>query len=486
MSDHIDIKAQERNTTYQKITRIKKKLYKVVYSVVEILLLLSAYVVAHVIYNDYSDNVHPFKFGEFLYLVLMTPIWLILLNTTNLNKIPRVNSYFGILFNVSRFVLLNLGLMLIFKIIFAVKSVNFGEIFIYTGIVYVALYVFRVISFKFFSVFRASGHNSRNIVIIADDTSEHVIDSIIDNRQWGFRIAMILTSSDSIRKKYGGSVRILPSGLNIVSLLQYDIIDDVLHAKSTIDKEYFKQLVASCHELGVTLRIQSDLSPLSSMSALNTYIDDTPFLTFANVSENKVGLTYKSIMEAVVSLLIMICISPLFLLISVLLKIDSKGPVFFKQERVGLRGRKFYIYKFRSMVVDAEELKEKLAAQNESDGPVFKMKHDPRITKMGRLLRKTNMDELPQLINVIKGEMSLIGPRPPVPKEVAKYERWQLKRLSMKPGITCTWQIQPHRNEILFDKWMKLDIQYIENWSLKNDLKLLIKTIKTVLSMESY
>ena len=140
---------------------------------------------------------------------------------------------------------------------------------------------------------------------------------------------------------------------------------------------------------------------------------------------------------------------------------------------------KFYIYKFRTMVYNAEKLRASLVSKNETDGPIFKIKDDPRITRVGKLLRKTGLDELPQLFNVLKGEMSLIGPRPPIPQEVEKYERWQLKRLSVKPGITCTWQVIPNRHDILFEKWMKLDIQYIENWSIKKDFVLIFKTIKS-------
>jgi lipopolysaccharide/colanic/teichoic acid biosynthesis glycosyltransferase len=151
-----------------------------------------------------------------------------------------------------------------------------------------------------------------------------------------------------------------------------------------------------------------------------------------------------------------------------------------------LRGRKFYIYKFRTMVDNAEALKSQLETLNESDGPTFKIKHDPRITLIGRLLRKTGLDELPQLFNVLKGEMSLIGPRPPLSSEVDKYERWHLRRLSIKPGITCTWQIIPNRSEVVFDNWMKLDIQYIESWSVKKDFQLLFKTIKTVIYGTGY
>ena len=138
------------------------------------------------------------------------------------------------------------------------------------------------------------------------------------------------------------------------------------------------------------------------------------------------------------------------------------------------------------MVQNAEELKAKLMAQNESDGPTFKIKKDPRITSIGRFLRKTSIDELPQLFNVLRGEMSLIGPRPPLQSEVAEYEDWQLRRLSVKPGITCTWQIIPNRNDVVFEKWMKLDIEYIDKWSLKSDWQLFFKTIKSVIANKGY
>jgi lipopolysaccharide/colanic/teichoic acid biosynthesis glycosyltransferase len=189
----------------------------------------------------------------------------------------------------------------------------------------------------------------------------------------------------------------------------------------------------------------------------------------------------KSLGEFWISFGIIILLSPLMLFISILIKATLKGPVIFKQERVGLRGRKFYIYKFRTMVHNAEALKEKLMVLNESNGPAFKMKIDPRITSVGKFLRKTGLDELPQLFNVLKGEMSLVGPRPPLQSEVNKYERWYLRRLSIKPGITCTWQVIPNRHQVIFDDWMKLDIQYIKSWSIKKDIILLFRTVKTTL-----
>jgi lipopolysaccharide/colanic/teichoic acid biosynthesis glycosyltransferase len=160
----------------------------------------------------------------------------------------------------------------------------------------------------------------------------------------------------------------------------------------------------------------------------------------------------------------------------------SSGPVFFKQVRVGLNGRKFIVYKFRTMLVNAEAMLPDLRNLNEADGVVFKIKNDPRIIpRIGTFLRKTSLDELPQLINVLRGEMSMVGPRPPLPEEVAEYKDGERRRLSMKPGITCIWQSQQRRNEIPFEKWMELDLEYIDNWSLWLDFKILSKTVVTVI-----
>lgn len=190
------------------------------------------------------------------------------------------------------------------------------------------------------------------------------------------------------------------------------------------------------------------------------------------------GLIYKfskRILDIICSTLGLIILSPILLIVAILIKLESKGPVIFSQKRVGLNGNEFKMYKFRSMVQNAEELKEKLAKQNEMSGPMFKMKDDPRVTKVGKFIRKTSIDEIPQLINVLKGEMSLVGPRPSLPKEVAKFEPWMLDRLNVKPGLTCYWQVTG-RNNIDFEEWMKLDLQYVEDRSFLLDLKLIFKT----------
>lgn len=185
-------------------------------------------------------------------------------------------------------------------------------------------------------------------------------------------------------------------------------------------------------------------------------------------------------LDVLASLAGLFILSPVFLILAAMVKFDSRGPVFFKQMRVGKDGREFEFYKFRSMVQDAEELKNKLMHLNELEGPVFKISDDPRITPIGRFLRRTSLDELPQLFNVLRGDMSLVGPRPPLPAEVANYESWQRQKLSVLPGITCLWQISG-RNHIGFTEWMRLDIEYIRRQSLGVDVKILVRTLPAVL-----
>jgi exopolysaccharide biosynthesis polyprenyl glycosylphosphotransferase len=188
----------------------------------------------------------------------------------------------------------------------------------------------------------------------------------------------------------------------------------------------------------------------------------------------------KQLFDVGVSAVGLLLISPLMLAIALAIKVTSKGPIIFTQERVGFNGRIFKMYKFRSMVVNAEELKAKLADLNEMSGPVFKIKNDPRVTKLGKFLRKTSLDELPQLWNVLKQDISLVGPRPPLPSEVNMYNPKHRKRLSVMPGITCIWQISG-RNIMNFEQWMDLDAEYIDRWSFWLDIKILAKTVPAVL-----
>ena len=196
-------------------------------------------------------------------------------------------------------------------------------------------------------------------------------------------------------------------------------------------------------------------------------------------------IAIKRIIDIIGSLIGIIILSPLFLIVAIAIKIeDPKGKVFFAQKRSGKNNKLFYMYKFRSMVSNAEELLEELKELNEMDGPVFKIKEDPRITKVGRFIRKTSIDELPQLFNVLKGDMSIVGPRPPIPHEVAEYNEYQMQRLLVKPGITCIWQVSG-RNTIGFDEWVEMDLEYIKTRNLWLDIKLIFKTVGVLFGDEN-
>lgn len=216
----------------------------------------------------------------------------------------------------------------------------------------------------------------------------------------------------------------------------------------------------------------------------NIYLlDDNMDIHFIQRSKKyKKSFAYEFTKRAIdifASLAALICLSPIMIVIIILIKIDSRGPVIFSQNRVGKNGKIFKMYKFRSMVINAEDLLKELKSKNEMSGPMFKIKHDPRVTKIGRFIRKTSLDELPQLINVLKGDMSLVGPRPNLPKEVREFDKWMLDKLVIKPGLTCFWQVMG-RNSIGFVQWMNLDIEYVEKRSLKLDIILIFKTIRVL------
>jgi lipopolysaccharide/colanic/teichoic acid biosynthesis glycosyltransferase len=192
-------------------------------------------------------------------------------------------------------------------------------------------------------------------------------------------------------------------------------------------------------------------------------------------------MSLKRALDVVVSTAALLALSPLFVVIAAIVKLTDGGPIFFSQRRVGFRGQTFRMLKFRSMVVNAEQLRPRLEVRNESHGPVFKMKRDPRVTPIGKFIRKYSLDELPQLVSVLLGDMSLVGPRPSLPREVVRYDSWQFRRFAMRPGLTCFWQVSPRRYQMSFDDWIRLDLKYIDNWSFRLDLELILRTFGVVL-----
>jgi exopolysaccharide biosynthesis polyprenyl glycosylphosphotransferase len=267
---------------------------------------------------------------------------------------------------------------------------------------------------------------------------------------------------------------------DIEAVLRSKPVDEVYFASIAGDHHKDVQAAISvCERLGVPFALPVCTFRLSRARPVVEGVSDG-YAHFMTVHVTPLEQAAKRLFDIVVSATGLLLISPVLVGAALAVKLTSRGPVLFHQERVGLLGRRFKMLKFRSMVQNAEALKRDLESQNEQQGPVFKMKNDPRVTPVGRFIRKYSIDELPQLVNVLRGDMSLVGPRPPLPSEVAKYEAWQLRRLSVRPGITCVWQVQG-RSEISFDDWMLLDMRYIDHWSFARDVDLIMRTVPAVL-----
>ncbi|MFN7938754.1 MAG: sugar transferase [Bryobacteraceae bacterium] len=261
-------------------------------------------------------------------------------------------------------------------------------------------------------------------------------------------------------------------------LLRENVIDEILFAVDSARLAALEDVFLLCDEEGVRTRVAVDFFPhVNSEVYLDRY-GETPLLTFAAAPHDEVRLVVKRVVDVLVAGLMLVVLAPVMALIVVLIRATSKGPAIFRQVRCGLNGRRFVFYKFRSMVQNAEELKAGLAHLNKKE-VVFKIPDDPRMTGVGRWLRKFSIDEWPQLWNVLKGDMSLVGPRPAVPEEVERYQRWQRRRLRMRPGLTCLWAVEG-RDRLDFETWMKMDMEYIDNWSLVLDGKILLLTIPYV------
>lgn len=242
-----------------------------------------------------------------------------------------------------------------------------------------------------------------------------------------------------------------------------------------------QELVSSCERVGMPFALPLHALRFERAKLLSSSPARDGYLHYMSTAWKPMQYALKRVIDIVASATALLVLSPMLLGVAAAIKITSPGPVLFKQKRVGLHGATFDLLKFRSMVTNAEALKAKLMAQNEQTGPVFKMKNDPRITGIGHFIRKYSIDELPQLVNILRGDMTIVGPRPAVPSEVAQYKAWQRRRLSVRPGLTCYWQVGG-RNSIGFEDWMRLDLRYVDNWSLAVDMHLILQTFPAVLA----
>jgi len=440
----------------------------------------------HLYFRDYEVIVLN-QTELFSLLAVTLVIWATVLNLQKIYDSQRYLSLLTITFSLFKATII--GMIFVFASITALKIPFPGRQFwaLFAGFSFFVLLLENIIlSLTRFYIRKLELNTRFSLIVGTGKESVDLIRNIKSHPAWGLKIKGII------------ELEFKPSGLNeqlsqfegypilgglndIKNLVSKDVLDIIFFAVSSEWINTIKPYIAHCIEGGLETKVTTDFfRELPFVRTTMETIENTPLLSFQVTKPTLYQSLVKELFDRLSALLGLIILSPLFLVISVAIKLDTPGPIWFIQKRVGKNGRLFNIIKFRSMILNAEEGRSELSHKNEMSGPVFKLAKDPRVTRIGKFLRKSSLDEIPQLFNVLKGEMSLVGPRPPLPSEVAQYDNWQRRRLSVKPGITCTWQVSG-RNDIDFKDWMKMDLDYIDKYSLKKDFSLLAKTMPAVL-----
>lgn len=415
-------------------------------------------------------------------LLFILPIWMGLLYLNQAYISHRGKTFLPLVRTVIKTNLEGVCALSLLFFVLKLHTFNRTLVFLFMLVCTLLLTLEKIVLFKCLQYLRKQGKNIKQVLIIGTDTKVQVlVKKINQHPETGFVIRGFLTehAEEVGRNVYG--YKVLGRNADLYRILHEEIIDEVVFAAPIFALHKIKPSLEVCEQMGINGRIMLDTYEYPSNFTM--FIDgmlDIPLISFSYRERKFYSLWVKRLLDIFISAVLLLGFAPVFLLIRHLIRRESPGPAIFEQVRSGLNGRKFVMYKFRTMVDGAEALRVKLQACNEVSGPIFKIKNDPRITRIGRYLRKTSLDELPQLYNVLKGEMSLVGPRPLPLLESAQITGRERRRLSMKPGITGMWQCHG-RSHAQYDHLIRMDLEYVDNWSLLLDFKLLIKTVPVVL-----
>ena len=464
--------------------------YKILKKIViftDICIVAVAFAIGYLL-RDTIHDIYPISAYIGLLPVLIL-IWVGLLYYFGMYGFLKVKKIPEVLFIVFKIVVI--GFILFGSYIFIIKMHNISRLFIaFTFILAAFLIIIERLAliFLFRSMvkrgpnIKASLFVFRSILIIGTGKRARLFIDLIDNNpDWGISIVGLVDIDPAKKGEIINGHKVIGDFADIPEIIHKNIVDEVVFVvpRSWLNK--IEDIMYFCENEGLSVNLAVDFFELKLSKAKQTNLHGFPLLTFESTPAKLWHLFIKRLFDFVFSGIALILLSPLFAIVAILIKATSKGPVLFKQKRCSIYGRWFILYKFRTMVVDAESRLKDVLSYNKMQGPVFKMKNDPRITKVGKWLRKFSIDELLQLWNVFIGDMSLVGPRPPLQAEVDKYDNWQRRKLSMRPGVTCLWQIMGRNKITDFNEWMRLDLEYIDNWSLWLDLKIILKTIPVVL-----
>jgi len=411
----------------------------------------------------------------------LTAILLLVFWTEGLYSAKRKDSWLSDVYVIVRGAVTGVAALYVIALVY--RAVLYSRlIFAYAGLTVVLLLsVARALEKQVQAFLRRRGYGVQRVLIVgAGETGRAVMRNVVAQPELGYMVVGFVDDKPERGNRDIGRLKGLGGTDRIAEVVRDHAVDEVI---ITLPWQYHRQIMsimAQCERARVSVRIVPDMF---QMSLSHVDIDDLsgiPLIGLKSVSIRGWNLAVKRAIDMAVAGLGLLLLSPLLLVISALIKLDSSGAAVFRQTRVGRGGRPFTVLKFRTMREGAEQEVEALSALNETGGPLFKIRNDPRLTKVGQILRRTSLDELPQLYNVLRGEMSIIGPRPGLPSEVEQYQDWHRKRLETWPGMTGLWQVSG-RSDLSFDEMVLLDIYYIENWSLLLDLQIALRTIPAIL-----
>ncbi len=459
----------------------KEKTYIIIYRIIDIIIVGVSFLIAFNLRKDISfPLLEPFheNIGDYLWHVIMLLfIWGNLLYFNKVYLSYRGKPVKKVILAVMK---ANIqGLLLFGFVLFFTKVywIHRTLIIIFFLICSVLLILEKIILFGLLHQIRKIDKNLKHILIVGTgNKAKQIVNSFRTNQGAGFKVVGLLGNNpDDVGKNIDGTT-IIGLSRDLLKILHQHVIDEVIISISIRHIAKMKKMILECEEFGINARIMERIYNPGKASVYMDELLGIPFITFTTKSLKIYQRYIKSILDILIALVLIIFLMPVFLIIAILIKMDSKGPVLFKQERAGTNGRKFIMYKFRSMIDGAELQRFEIEKFNEIEGPIFKMRNDPRVTKIGKFIRKMSLDELPQLLNVLKMDMSLVGPRPLPVYEADKILGFARRRLSTKPGVTGLWQVNG-RNTVNFDELIKLDLQYIDKWTIWLDAKILLKTL---------
>ncbi|RMH71755.1 MAG: sugar transferase [Gemmatimonadetes bacterium] len=450
-----------------------------------------SFVVAYLIWEGLRGLFPDFPLGsdlilghDHLSLMLFTLlIWHMILNYQRAYSYQRFKSFDTEIAHVLKTVITGIFVLLGYIFIFRVGYIPRTLIALFGCTNFTMLLLQRKLLIYIAAWLRQKGHYHKRILIVGwNPRTQQFLNLINTHPEWGLEPVGILTIAEDDPPPHNIATYVRGTDTELLQILHTTHVDEVIITVSTEHFGKIRTILELCEVEGVQTRIISNFLGNIAKSIHADIVYGLPIITIQHTYKDNFQLFIKRLLDVALSTILLVLLAPLLIIIAITIKLTSPGPILYVQDRVGLNGTIFRFYKFRSMVNNAEALQPELATQNQMSGPAFKLAQDPRITPLGRFLRRFSLDELPQLWNVLKGDMSLVGPRPPIPSEVHRYDNWQRRKLSVKPGLTCIWQVEG-RNEISnFNDWVALDLKYIDSWSIWLDLKLLLKTIPAVLS----